>query len=259
MALDDDPSEQFADSDDDDDDADGKPKKKAKPQTKKEGGDLSSDPYKKSLTLKHGKSLYYVNYSTAKNGDGLSFEERNKLAADFAKAQLEAQSLEEVCKSTHVLANQLLSEPTNEEATVRLESEESELQDLQEQLEAARKLKHNEKHKQQLKRAIDYYTTTWRSRKRICLEFLINMEDLSEGTISRKKCLAGDGPIDMDSDEAVSKAAVEYAKKSKNQTSAHLKKGEKAMSCTSGIPPSESFVAVLLTSQGTVERVHWQN
>jgi hypothetical protein len=256
MALDDDPSEQFADSDDEDED-DGKSKKKAKPQTKKEGCNLS-DPYKKSLTLKHGKSLYYVNYSTAKNGDGLPFEERNKLAADFANAQLEAQNLDEVCKATHARANQLYSEPTNEEATVRLESEETELRDLQEQLEAARKLKHNEKHKQQVKRAIDYYTTMWRSRKRICLEFLTNMEDLSEGTITRKKCLSGDGPIEMDSDEAVAKAAVEYAKKKKNQPSAN-RKGKKAMTYSSGIPPSESFVGVLLTSQGTVERVHWEN
>jgi hypothetical protein len=48
---------------------------------------------------------------------------------------------------------------------------------LQDQAEAGRKLKVNEQHKQQIKRRIEAITTVWRKRRRICVDFLIAMED----------------------------------------------------------------------------------
>lgn len=259
MALDTDASTQFADSDDEDEPK----KKKSKP--KKEPSDAEANSYKGSLSFKSGKgtssSLYYVNYATAKNGDGLEPDEKTKLSAALATAQAEEAALKASLKKTQAETAKLLSEPTNEEANARLEKEEAELLDLQEQLEAARKLKVNEKHKQQTKRRIDNMATYWRKRRRICMDFMIAMEENTDGTISAKKCFAGDGQIELDSDEAVAKGAIEYGKKKRSRpmhagAKRSIKSTKLSKNSKAGIPPSESFVAVLLDTQGCVERVH---
>jgi hypothetical protein len=257
MALDTDASTQFADSDDDEE----APKKKSKKDDTAE-----AVPYKGSLSFKAGKgsnsSLYYTNYNTAKNGDGLDREEKNKLATDLAAAEAEEAALKQTLATMRSMTTKLLSEPFNEEATARLEKEEAELSDLQEELEAARKLKVNEKHKEQTKRRIENMATFWRKRRRICMDFLISMEEVTDGTISAKKCLAGDGQIELDSDEAVAKAAIEYAKKKRAGPKSlggkklSFAKTSATTSKSGSIPPSESFVAVLLDSQGCVQRVH---
>lgn len=60
----------------------------------------------------------------------------------------------------------------------------------------------DEKRAKAIKKGIEGMGSIWRKRKRQCIEFVSNMEDATEGTISLKKCLKGDGPIDIDSDEA---------------------------------------------------------
>jgi len=244
----------FADSDDEEE---GKKAATKKPKA-------SDDLYAGSLSFKAGKSsntcLYYVEYSKLKNnGNGLDPHDRNELASELSKAESEEAALKTTLQQMTVETAKLLSEPTNEEATARLETEEAALAGLKSQVEEGRKLKVNEKHKQQTKRRIDNMATQWRKRRRICMDFLISMEENTDGTISAKKCLAGDGQIEIDSDEAVAKASVEYGKKKrarpmgKKKTSMATKSGKTE---GSGVPPSESFVAVMLDSQGCVQRVH---
>jgi hypothetical protein len=136
--------------------------------------------------------------------------------------------------------------------------------DLAERVEAGRKLKVNEKHKVKVKRGIESMTAQWRKRRRICMDFLISMEESSDGSISMKKCLSGDGPIDVDSDEAVAKGAVAYALKKRSAPALTAKKrAPPTKKSKLGSAPSngnealasEDFVAVALTSQGTVSRV----
>lgn len=256
MALDTDASTQFAESDNDE----------APNQSKKEE---SSEilPYKGSLSFKAGKgsnsSLYYVNYSTAKNGNGLERGEKNELAANLAAAEAEEAALKQKIADMRSTTAKLLSEPTNEEAKARLETAEADLTKIQEKLDAARMLKVNEKHKMQTKRRVENMTTFWRKRRRMCMDFLISMEEVTDGTISAKKCLTGDGQIDVDSDEAVAKVAIEYGKKKRvapkgleGKKFSFAKNNASNSKKLSGISPSESFVAVLLDSQGCVQRVH---
>jgi predicted protein tyrosine phosphatase len=249
----------FADDSDDEDEA---PKKKEKKEPK-----ASDDPFKGALSFKSGKSantcLYYVDYTKLKNnGDGLPIDERNELLGDFHKTNAEILALKTAVKNMTLETNKLLSEPTNEELDARLVTEEAELAELREQVEAGRKLVVNEKHKQQIKRRIEVMTTVWRKRRRICMDFLMAMEENTEGTVSVKKCLKGDGQIDIDSDEAVVAAAVEYGKKKRARPAASSKrrsvvaKAAPKPSTTSGLAPSESFVAVTLDSQGRIQRVH---
>jgi superfamily II RNA helicase len=260
MALDK-AEEAFVESDDEDE----PPKKPEKP---KQDSKPSDDPYKGALSFKSGRSanscLYYVDYTKLKNnGDGLPPNERNELSGNLHKTNAELEALKTTIKNTTLETDKLLSEPTNEEATARLETEESTLAELQDQVEAGRKLKVNEKHKQQTKRRIDAMTTYWRKRRRICMEFLIAMEENTDGTVSVKKCLKGDGQIDIDSDEAIVAAAIEYSKKKlarpalgkKKRTPVAAKTTPKS-STASSLPASESFVAVTLDSQGRVQRVH---
>jgi regulator of replication initiation timing len=242
---------------DDSDDEDKAPKKK---EIK-----ASDDPYKGALSFKSGKSantcLYYVDYTKLKNnGDGLPPDERNELSGDLHKTNAEIDALKTTVKSMTLEAAKLLSEPTNEELAERLETEEAALTELREEVQAARKLKVNEKHKQQIKRRIEAMTTVWRKRRRICMDFLMAMEENTEGTVSVKKCLKGDGQIDIDSDEVVVAAAVEYGKKKRARPVSGKTKRISGVAKTapkpSGLLASESFVAVTLDSQGRIQRVH---
>lgn len=254
----------FADSDDEDEQT-----KSKTPKGKGASGGSELEPkhlFKASLCFKAGKtassSLYYVDYSKlTNNGNGLEPHARNELAADLAKEQAEASALSIMINQMTAEATKLLSEPSNEEASSMLLSKQTALDELLVALEGARKFKVNEKHKIKVKQHIDYMASQWRKRRCICMDFLITMEEVTDGSVSMKKCLAGDGPIDIDSDEAVAKGAVAFATK-KRSASAMVKKlapvSKKAKTGTADgrdSMASKSFVAVALDSQGRVSRV----
>jgi small-conductance mechanosensitive channel len=265
MALDN-RENQFYDSDDEDDDA---PKK-----AKKKSDDSSDDQYDGSLSFKAGRnansSLYYVDHTKQKNnGNGLEPDQRNELINNLARAQEEESVLKAQLQSMTKETAQLLSEPTNEEATATLERQEAEMNDIRDQLESARQLKVNEKHKKTAKRRIENLTQQWRKRKRLCMDFLIQMEDSTEGTITAKKCLSGDGQIDIESDESAIKNAIAYGRKKRTMASRPMPKKKKVSkglsgkttgldteSLTSGLTPDPNFVAVRLNSAGQAERVY---
>lgn len=271
MALDKESDNQFADSDDGDDEDNQPKKKKAKKTAAKNhqesGIDVQANSYKGSLTYKEGSkgvssSLYYVNYTIAKNGDGLSRDDKNKLLADLNAAQTQRASMQGTLEQTKAVADKLLAEPTNEQAVARLEEEAAALQQLSQQVDEARQYKDNATYMSQTKRRINNMVSYWRKRRRLCLDFLYSMEELSEGTVSAKKCLAGDGQIELDSDEVLAKRAVEYGKKKRScplsigaKRPLNMKK-KAPKTKVPGIEPSESFVAVLLDTQGSVKRVH---
>lgn len=255
MALDTESSSQFADSDDDDD---GAPTKKPKKKTS-DGPDV--DMYKSALSFKAGKgsntSLYYVNYNTAKSGDGLDFDQKHKLAADIAAAECEEKSLKHLLTTTRLATEKLLTEPKNDELNNRLLESEVEMTDLLDKICAARKLTVNEAHKTNTKKRIEHYAAFWRKRRRICMDFLFLMEETSDGLISAKKCLAGDGPIDCESDELIAKNVVAFGK-SKRANVGGLKAtfANTAAKSVTGVPPSDGFVAMLMDSKGTLKRVY---
>lgn len=245
----------FADSDNED-------KQIVSEKTKKTQSD---DPYGGSLCFKAGKSLgtslYYVDYTKLKNnGDGLNPEERNELASKIAQSEGELEALKLASKRTADDTAKLISEPTNQEAMEQLEAGEKHLNSMKAKVEDGRKLKVNEKHKQNTKRRIDAMAAIWRKRRRICMDFLISMEENTEGTISVKKCLAGDGQIAIDSDEAIIKSAIAAAKQ-KRTTQGRIicKKNPKKTFDknheNNKLPPSDGFVAVSLDSSGRVQRI----
>lgn len=224
----------------------------------------SSDPFSGSLLLKLGKnqgtSLYYVAHNKL---TGLDQDQRNTLLQNIAMTTAEEESLKDTLKSILDHATKLLSEPTNEYMAEQLVSQEATVDDLRNQLDEAQKLKVNEKHKQKTKRKIQNMAAQWRKRKRLCMDFLIAMEENTDGTVRAKKCLAGDGQIALDSDENVAQAAVEFAKKklsrkfkagnpSRKVLGVNLKVDNNASTSLS----DDSFVAVNLDSQYNISRVY---
>jgi hypothetical protein len=249
----------FDDSDDEDDAKDSSQRKKE-----------HSEAYTASLVFKAGRALstnlYFVDYNKIK---GMDREEREILMNELAMAKAEEQALKATLQSTKELTVKLLAEPTNEELTLKLEGEESQLRDLEEQVEEARKLKVNEKHKEKTKKSIQTMATHWRQRRRLCLEFLTGLEENTDGAVSRSKCLKGDGQIALDSDEAVADAAVKYAKDKRAKAArlgSHQRKytmlgrgvGQpKAAAKSTAIAGLESdLVAVKLDAQLNVVRVY---
>lgn len=83
------------------------------------------------------------------------------------------------------------------------------------------------------------------------------MEECTDGTITLKKCLKGDGHIDIDSDEAAIEGAKAFASRKKARASLGgrgvLKKGGGAEE--DGVRPDENFIGVTLNAQGVPERV----
>jgi hypothetical protein len=230
---------------------------------------VTTEPYSGSLIFKSGRNqasnLYYVDYTKL---TGMDRDQRDALAQDTAKAKAEESALKDTLKTTLEKANKLLSEPTNEEVTVILETDEAAITELAGQLESARKLKVNEKHKQKTKKRIQSMAAQWRKRKRLCMDFLIGLEENTDGTVSAKKCLTGDGQIALDSDEVVTKAAIQFAK---DKRSRKVKTGQKGRnnggSMSRGLGKSsqestpenladESFVAVCLDAQHNVCRAY---
>jgi hypothetical protein len=279
MALDKASENVFDDSDDED-----------KPASKKKAQPSSTEPYEGSLCLKAGKtagtSLYYVDHTKLKNnGDGLDSEEKNTLYSEVAKSNAEKDALQAKIKEDNVITTKLHSEPTNEEAIARLETEEATLSKLQTSVEDSRQLKGNEKIKAQLKRRIEKMAAEWRKRRRITMDFLVTIEEMTDGTVSRKKCLAGDGQIELDSDENVNACTVAYAKKKMAKSGGPVgrdaasmlgkrsrsagggtvvatknKKSAPGDSSTLNPPPGdENFVAVALDSQGRVQRIYLED
>jgi len=243
----------FDDSDDEDEKSS---KKKA---ANKEG----SDEY--ALRLKEGRNLnnnlYYVDHTKlANNGDGLLPDARNDLLSDMQGSKAEFDQLSLTLKKISSEASQLESQPKNEELLLEVIDLEKRMGDMNDSLEEARVHASNEKRVKQVKKGIENMTSYWRKRKRQCIEFISIMEEATEGTISLKKCLKGDGPIDIDSDEAAVVGATAFAKRKKSKVSLAgrgVKAGAKMGGDGSGsLRPDESFIGVRLTAQGQPERVY---
>lgn len=239
----------------DSDDEDG-PAEKVRADTEK----VSEDQFAGFLSAKQVKSaagpLYFVNYSKAKGGNGLTPVERNELASKDAQAQTEEAALLHKLTQLKDTEKQLLSEPTNEDATVRLETEAANLEKLRKEVGEAHKVQVDEKYKKNVKRRVENMTAQWRKRRRLCMDFLASLEENSDGAISTKKCLAGDGQIEIDSDDAVAKATLSFAKQKRaNPSKFKKRKIRSTPDNANGVPANPDFVAVRLDSQGQVERV----
>lgn len=257
MALDNDVTTQFADSDIEDED---------EPSSKKPAKVTTSDvidtvQYKKSLLFKGAKGnnsgIYYVNYNVAQGGDGLDRDEKNQLASDNVSADTKYSALQTSFNSILSATKKLQTEPFNSEMNGLLEKAEKESNELLAKLEMARSFQCNEKHKEGTIKHINHYSSYWRKRRKICMDFLISLEELTEGAITVNSCLLGNGPIDIDSDEAIIKLAQDFAAKKHNRTlSSKVAMPIRKQSKNSGLQASDSFVAVSLDGQGKVQRVH---
>ena len=258
---------EMSDDDDDDDDEGGASKSKAK--AKKAD---SSDPFVGSLSFKVGRStgssLYYVDYNKTKNNGNPDPAVSNELSANIATAEAEQAALDATQKSVITEATKLFSEPTNDEAAQSLAEEEPAMEALREKVAEARKLKVNEEHRKKTKHSIDLMTAEWRKRQRLCRDFFIRVEEMTEGAVSMKKCFKGDGQIEVESDEAILAIAKEYNAKKRSGALAGRKKvvtkrntntlgGSKPAKKGAGMVADENFIGVTLSTQGTVKREYF--
>ena len=186
------------------DDEDGNGKKKTSGKMSGNAASIVSSDYAGALTMKPGRNvnttLYFVNHNSsyvANNGNGLPADERNNFLADFESKKSELLLSQARLRDMNTETIQLLSEPTNDALDENLNTQENEMDGLKEELKASRALKDNEKLRRKMAKSVDMLTTTWRKRKRTCMDFLIQMEEMTEGSVTVKKCLAGDGPIDV--------------------------------------------------------------
>lgn len=203
------------------------------------------EAYAGSLFFKAGRSaatsLYYVDHNKIKE---INSEERRELSEKVANTSAENEQLTLVLKQLDTKTTQLLIEPMNDALVERLSELENDVATLTKEVSDARVLTVNESHKKKLKRRIQSMSGHYRKRKQLCCSFLSSIEDASDGTISKNKCLKGDGQITLDSDETINKAAVAYAKSKKSSKAKKVSLAD------------ENFVGVALDSQRMVKRVY---
>ena len=199
--------------------------------------------------------LYYVDYhKTSNQGNGLPIAEKTELLTAIAKTDNQKQLLQLNIKKHREQTAKLLSEPTNEELECLLDEEQGDLEEWRDKIIQARTYQANAKRKDTLKRRIQSMCAEWRKRRRLCLDFLTNMEELSDGAVSRSTCLAGnDNNIDIESDQVAAELALAYAANAGKKT---IHKRPKLFNdAVDRISPNPKFVTVRLNSQGCVERV----
>lgn len=249
-----DASSMFVDSDDENDD----PKKK-----NKETASNNSDIYAGSMKFKEGRntnsSLYFVDYNRLyNNGNGMLPEDRNQLLAEYESAKMELEALNQEEKNLDKETATLLSQPVNEELNKLVDDLEKSTSDLTEELDASRGLADNEKTRKKLKKQVDVFANQWKIRKNKTVSFLFTMEELTEGTVSKAKCLKGDGQIELESDEAIIKGAKNFLKRKRERGHFATNAKKRKLSSTSNsnvLIADENFVGVELVSNG-VKRVY---
>ncbi len=203
------------------------------------------DLFAGSVFFKAGRSaassVYYVVYNKMPE---LNSKKKRKLYEKVSNSKAECEQLTLILKQLGAKTTQLLTEPTNDELIGRLNDLENDVATLEKKVNDARALTVNESHKNKLKRRIQSMTGHYRKRKQLCCSFLCSLEEISDGTISKKKCLKGDGQIALDSDESANNAAIAYAKSKK------FSKAKKA------VLADENFVGVALDSQQMIKRIY---
>lgn len=224
--------------------------------------DKNNDQFHGTIYRKMGKNssttIYYMNQSTLHNhGDGLDIDERNDLNVSIQKANEIMMEKTNYVRHIQETTVQLLSEPLNKDIASLLPSEESSVITLSNDVNEAMKYKANESKCRTIKRKIETTSKVWKKRKQICIDFLNTMDECTEGTISAKKCLAGNGQIDIESDDVILKQAKEsfHARRNKKMRliTGHSSGG--VGSSDVGPLPSESFVGVMLGANGGVQRI----
>lgn len=246
----------------DEDDSDGEDAAAAK--------EVESKPYAQSLMFKAGKNLsnnlYYVDH---KKLQAMTEEERRDLQEKLATSKAEGAELTMRLQAIKKETADFLNQPTNEELVVKLQQEEASHEEVAAKLEAAGQFKVNEKHRKKLKQKVERMAVYWRQRRRLVFEFLTSLEENTDGSVTRRKCLKGDGPIFIDSDESVATAAAKFAqdKKLKSRNKFQMKRKNSLAGKGTGKQQKESgrdlasnlestLVAVTLDQQLKIVRVH---
>eukprot|EP00566_Odontella_aurita_P019435 CAMPEP_0113537224 /NCGR_PEP_ID=MMETSP0015_2-20120614/6712_1 /TAXON_ID=2838 /ORGANISM="Odontella" /LENGTH=320 /DNA_ID=CAMNT_0000436705 /DNA_START=1259 /DNA_END=2221 /DNA_ORIENTATION=- /assembly_acc=CAM_ASM_000160 len=199
-------------------------------------------------------TLYYMKQDKLENGgDGLRPEHKSNLVSDSHKAEHEKDSLSRQIKGMKLEATRLFLEPTNKEATSKVVDDEKQMEDLQKKLDESRQLVVNEKVRKNTRKRVQSMADHWWKRRRLCMDFLKMIEECTDGAVNVKKCLAGSGQIDVESDEAVIKVAKECYK---NRGSQSLRRPHKKNKTFNGVDPSVVFIGMQMNAKGYMSRVH---
>ena len=108
-------------------------------------------------------------------------------------------------------AEKLESQPKNDALDAIIEEKEQELRELDEDVKHAKAFFTDAKTRAKIVRALDQIVAEWKKRKSKCLSALTLLDSASDGTISLKKCLKGDGQMVIESDEATVKEKVRWS------------------------------------------------
>jgi len=130
-------------------------------------------------------------------------------------------------------------------------AKEAELAALRGVVENARETLVDDGSSAKVKAAKLFYVKEWMVRKKKCIGALDIVESMSDGAISKKRVLNGDGPIEVEGDERHVRNAVAAAKAPKKLGSKKRKLASGAAAMSGGGGDSD-FVAIRLHESATL-------
>ena len=233
------------------------------------GSELEKDKYKNSLMQKIGRksaqTLFYVNQvNLENNGNGMSLQNKKEFVTVYRSTESVFNKKKDLLQRLSRAAIQLKSEVMNLEAEEEIKSLETDLYRVSIMIEQAKRFTVNEKRRLQLLKDKKFFLDNWYQRKQICMEFLKNMEEFTDGTISVRKCLKGGGQISVESDECFIADAINIQKQVKSKRKRGVldrnEKRRKVQDCCQNINAGRdvfpSFVALRLIRKGVVKLIY---
>eukprot|EP00594_Rhizosolenia_setigera_P008632 CAMPEP_0178967614 /NCGR_PEP_ID=MMETSP0789-20121207/17712_1 /TAXON_ID=3005 /ORGANISM="Rhizosolenia setigera, Strain CCMP 1694" /LENGTH=691 /DNA_ID=CAMNT_0020653283 /DNA_START=210 /DNA_END=2285 /DNA_ORIENTATION=+ len=265
------PFDNDTDSDDDEDGSSGSKKKK----NNKKGSSSSSssnnaDPYTESLLIKVGRNasstLYFVNYNKLpNNGNGMELDERSEFMSISVQTNEELNTLTKEFHQINSQTKTLLDQPQNEELDQTIQDLSKEIETLSSKMNHLKQYEGNEEKRKLLHQNISHMSTIWRKRRRMTKEFLLMMEEATDGAITVKKSFRGDtNGLDVESDEYAIAQTKEWIKMKRgrhNNNSMRMMNKKKASTGgnSSSVVADETFIGVTMNVQGKVERVYMES
>ena len=224
------------------------------------------DIYDGSILLKSGRTsnntLYFTNYDALpNNGYEMKQDERNLFKIKLHTVKRDEESMKNKFDEIEKETRKLHSEPTNEVLDMKIYDLEKFIVVINSKLDELREYEENEKKKIKIQKSINRFSTFWRKRRKLTIDFLIMMEECTDGSVTVKKCLKGDSPIEIESDESHLQGALEWAKmKRQRQITAsskqYAKKRKKYLDKDEGFQPDQTFVGMKLDMKGNCKRVY---
>lgn len=158
------------------------------------------------LRTRQGKNststLYFAFEEEPRN-----FQAQSDTVAEIEVTKYELKQMEDEIQRTQNEAKSIQTQPKNTALDSTITTLSDAVSELTSSRDEAAKHTVDKKALKKMNSAHSFFVLEWKKRKAKCITGLNNLESATDGVIVTKKCMAGSGQIDVESDERIAKEA----------------------------------------------------